>query len=436
MDSGGIYWSVTLACVLLTTFFSLISKSLFRISWIRLEEAFESKGHKGRMEYTRKHLPQMLATSNLLRMLSMISFVLCVAWHQLHPVDNGVDVSVSNFHALLYTFLYCAGILSLFFVAIPHILATYWGDSVVAFTFTLMKILSIIFRPMIWVMYWGEPLMRKLAGVDDEDVQDRIDEMQEELLSVVEEHEKEGVVDEEERDMIESVLEFRATTAGEIMTPRTAISGIDIQTSFDEIVSEVIESGYSRYPVYEETVDNIVGMLYAKDLLPLLQIDHNEVKVKDLLRETFFVPETKTLRDLLHDFKDRKIHIAVVLDEYGGTAGLVSFEDILEELVGEIEDEHEQPHEEFVLKVDENIYNVDARSEIYNLVNDYDFKLPEDDDYETLGGFVFSQLGHIPLVGEEFVYGNMKFTVIDAEKRKINTVRVTILGESQTQENK
>ncbi|MBN2064712.1 MAG: HlyC/CorC family transporter [Sedimentisphaerales bacterium] len=433
MDSpGGLYWTITVTCVLFTTYFSLISKSLLRVSWVRLEEAFEKKGRQGHLSYVRKNMPQFMAVSNLLRMLFMLSFVLCIAWHQLHLVSE----EFTNLDALSRSFFYCALVLSLFFVAIPHILATYWGDSVVAVSFPLVKILSILFRPIIWAMYWGEPLMRKLAGVDDEDHQDRLDEMQEELLSVVEEREKEGVVDEEERDMIESVLEFRATTAGEIMTPRTAICGLDIQSSFDEIVGTVIESGYSRYPVYENTIDNIVGLLYAKDLLQFLRTEQRTGDIKNILRETFFVPETKTLRDLLHDFKERKIHIAAVLDEYGGTAGLVSFEDILEELVGEIEDEHEQPRAEFVLKIDENIYNADARTEIYELVNEYDMKLPEDEDYETLGGFVFSQLGHIPLIGEEFVYGNMKFTVIDAEKRKINTIRITILSESEMQESR
>ena len=176
-------------------------------------------------------------------------------------------------------------------------------------------------------------------------------------------------------------------------------------------------------------------MLYAKDLLNYLKEDDRPTGIQDILRETFFVPETKTLRDLLHDFKDRKVHVAVVLDEYGGTAGLVSFEDILEELVGEIEDEHEQPRADLVKKIDDFNYEVDARTEIYDLTDEYDLKLPEDEDYETLGGFVFSQLGHIPLIGESFEYSGMKFTVIDAEKRKINSLRITILTENDNKEN-
>ncbi len=430
-EPGSLYWILTICFIIFTAYFSIISKSLLRISWNRLEDGFEARGHLEHLDYVRKNMAILLATSNLLRMLALLSFVLCIAWRQFQAVSEDYTLIT----ALLHTFAMCAIVLSVFFVTIPHILATYWSIWILVTGFSLLKTMSIIFRPLIWLLYWGEPLMRKLAGVEDDDSPTRIEERQEELLSVVEEREKEGVVDGEERDMIESVLEFRATTAGEIMTPRTDISGIEISIGFDTVVTTVIESGHSRYPVYEENIDNIIGMLYSKDLLNYLKEDTRPEGVADILRETFFVPETKNLRDLLHDFKERKVHVAVVLDEYGGTAGLVSFEDILEELVGEIEDEHEQPRADLIKKIDEFNFDIDARAEIYELIDDYQLKLPEDEDYETLGGFVFSQLGHIPLVGESFEYGNMKFTVADAEKRKINLLRVSILTENSTQEN-
>ncbi len=429
-DPGSLYWLLTVICVFFTMYCSIISKSLLRISWIRLEDAFESKGHPERLEYIRKNMPVMLAGSNLLRMLSLLSFVLCVIWRQFQFISQEYTLA----HALMHSFIISAIVLSVFFVTIPHIIATYWGASILVSSFSLVKIVSIVLRPVIWLLYWGEPLVRKLAGMDDEKSPNRIEERQEELLSVFEEGEKEGIVDEEERYMIESVLEFRATTSGEIMTPRTEIKGLDISMPFSGIVESVLAAGHSRYPVYEENIDNIIGMLYAKDLLQFLCENNKPEDVKDILREAFFVPETKTLRDLLHDFKEKKVHVAVVLDEYGGTAGLVSFEDILEELVGEIQDEHEQPMADMIRQVDERTFKVDARTEIYDLIDEYELKLPEDEDYETLGGFVFSQLGHIPVVGEAFDYANMRFTVIDAEKRKINMLRIELLTEQDIQE--
>ena len=167
-------------------------------------------------------------------------------------------------------------------------------------------------------------------------------------------------------------------------------------------------------------------MLYAKDLLR--DINHpGDAEIRNRLRQPYFVPESKSLRDLLHDFQNQKVHVAVVLDEYGGTAGVVTFEDILEELVGEIIDEHEPPQSEPIKRIDENTIEVDARYEIDELNDQFNLTVPEDADYETVGGFAFAQLGYIPNVGESFEYENMRFTVIDAHQRKINRLRVVIL---------
>ena len=147
-----------------TAYFSIISKSLLRISWNRLEDAFESKGHPERLDYVRKNMPLMLVSSNLLRLMALLSFVLCITWRQFQLIAE--EYTLIN--ALLHSFAICAIILSVFFVTIPHILATYWGDWMLVSSFTQVRLVSIVFRPLIWVLYWGEPLMRKLAGMEDE----------------------------------------------------------------------------------------------------------------------------------------------------------------------------------------------------------------------------------------------------------------------------
>ncbi|KPK77069.1 MAG: hypothetical protein AMJ79_04530 [Phycisphaerae bacterium SM23_30] len=278
-----------------------------------------------------------------------------------------------------------------------------------------------------------DPLFRSLGGAPAEPPEERLEEKQEELLSAVQEGQKKGVVDEREREMIESVLEFRGTTAGEIMTPRTDIITIKADAQLSEVIEIIVTEGHSRYPVYENSIDNIIGMLYAKDLLSDLNNPHNSHGIRHRLRQPFFVPKNKTLRDLLGCFQNQKIHIAVVLDEYGGTAGVVTIEDILEELVGEIIDEYEPPEPEPLLRINERTIEVDARYEIDKLNYECRLNLPEDEDYESVGGFVVGKLGHIPPAGFTFAHQNLQITILDAGPRKIKRLRIVI---ASSEENK
>jgi magnesium and cobalt exporter, CNNM family len=337
---------------------------------------------------------------------------------------------------LLAAFAISVFILNIFSVAIPHAWAKYAGTGLLVHCYPVLRFLEWAGWPLTTVFAWIDPLVKRLAGISEDQANSRLDEKQEELLNVVEEREKEGVVDEEEREMIASVLEFRDTTAGEIMTPRTEVSGIEADTSLSEAVEIVILEGHSRYPVYKETIDNISGMLYAKDLLKELNRPEGSGDISHYLRKPFFVPESKKLRSLLHNFQNQKVHVAVVLDEYGGTAGLVTIEDILEELVGEIVDEYEPPQPEPIKKIDEYTIEVDARYEVDELNDELDISIPEDEDYETIGGFIFAKLGHIPMTGETFEHENLQFTVIDAGERKINRLRIVITPPNEEPQDK
>jgi CBS domain containing-hemolysin-like protein len=262
----------------------------------------------------------------------------------------------------------------------------------------------------------------RLAGVSQTPPDQ--EERQEELLSVVEQGIIEGVVDKEEMEMIENVLELSDSTADEIMTPRTDLIAINVKESLEGVLETISAAGHSRIPVYEDNIDNIVGLVYAKDLLAEIGKDLSGFKLTDKIRDAYFVPETKPLRDLLHEFQKKKLHIAVVLDEYGGTAGIVTIEDILEELVGEIVDEYEQTPQQEFNKIDETTVEIDARMHIDDLNEEFDTSLPEEEDYDTAGGFVFSHLGYIPKTGETFEYEGMKFTITAAETRRINRIKI------------
>ena len=190
------------------------------------------------------------------------------------------------------------------------------------------------------------------------------------------------------------------------------------------ILETVIQAGHSRIPVYEENIDKIVGLIYAKDLLDQIGKSAGDFSISHKIRNAYFVPETKPLRALLHEFQNQKLHLAVVLDEYGGTAGIVTIEDILEELVGEIVDEYEERPPEPIKKLNETTIEADARTYIDDLNDQFEMNLPEDEDYDTLGGFVFSHLGSIPKTGETFEYEDVKFTITAAEARRIKRVRI------------
>ena len=423
-DPGSLCWIIAIVAFLMTIFFSFLKDSLITISWPRLEDALEESDQVNVLDYIRAKLNKFIATAKLLSLLFRLIFTISIVILVISPFKNE---SFMGFQELMLVFVICYIAFSISHIALPQMLAGCWGTGIIVFSLPALKILEIILSPIIFILFCCETVLKKMAGITDEYTAERIEKKQEELLSYVEEGEKAGYVDEEQRDMIESVLEFQGTTAGEIMTPRTEMSSINLELGLTDITEFIINAGHSRYPVFIDNIDNITGMLYAKDLLRYIGDVDRPDTIEPILREAFFVPETKPLGDLLHDFKEKKIHVAIVLDEYGGTAGLVSFEDILEEIVGEIEDEHEHPRSEPVKVIDEKTYEVDARTEIYVLNDQYNLKLPEDEDYETLGGFAFSQLGHIPFIGETFNYNGYSFTIIDSERRKINRLRIEII---------
>lgn len=241
---------------------------------------------------------------------------------------------------------------------------------------------------------------------------------EEEIHLILAAGEKEGVIEEEEREMITSIFEFGDTVAREVMTPRPDISAVELNQPVEEIIRMVLESGHSRIPIYEGNLDNIVGVIYAKDLLkPGLK-----VVVRDILRPAIFVPETKKVSDLLHEMQSARTHLAMIVDEYGMTSGLVTLEDLIEEIVGEIHDEFER-EEKKIVKADGNTFIVDAGLTISDANDLLKLELPEK-EYDTLAGFVFGQLGKVPSVGDVLRYENLMISVERIHRRRITRVKI------------
>jgi putative hemolysin len=224
--------------------------------------------------------------------------------------------------------------------------------------------------------------------------------------------------------MISSIFTFGDTLVKEIMVPRTDVSMVDVETPIDELIDFIKASGYTRYPVYRESRDEIIGFLYAKDLLRFLSEDKRQFNLQSILRDPYFVPENKEISALLKEFQKNKIHAAVVVDEYGGTAGLVTLEDILEEIVGEIQDEYDEESPLFT-RISPNIIIADAKLPI-DKINELleTTLLPENGDFETLGGFIYDHTGRIPEVNEAFEFKNFKFTVVEVEGQRLKKIRI------------
>jgi putative hemolysin len=252
----------------------------------------------------------------------------------------------------------------------------------------------------------------------------------EELRLIVERGGDEGVLEAEEEQMIHAVIELGERRVHEVMVPRIDIVGMEVTVDLETAVDRIIEGGHSRLPVWEGSVDQVLGILYAKDLLPFLKAASGErPSVRALLRAPVFVPESITIDDLLHEFQRRKVHLAIVLDEYGGTAGLVTIEDLLEEIVGEIQDEYDE-EEEMVVRLDDDRVRFDGRAsvdEIGDAWDDLDLEdLMEDrEEYDTIGGLVFHRIGGVPRPGDVVRLEGVTITVESTDGRRVSKVLVT-----------
>jgi len=260
--------------------------------------------------------------------------------------------------------------------------------------------------------------------------------MYNELSNLAEIGAEKGTLEEGEHEIINGLVNFRTVLARESMTPRVDIVAIPSDADYSQVLKIITEAGYSRYPLFQENLDDIIGIIYAKDLLPFLSDDNLQktLSLKNLARKALFIPETKKINELLHLFQESKLHIGIVVDEYGGTSGLISLEDVLEEIVGEIRDEYDQEENELI-KIDDHKYVVLGKMKIdeLNELFEADFS-SENDEYDTVGGFIFSHSGNIPKDGYSFVKNGCKFIVKDVINKRINKVLVEKLENDSAEE--
>ncbi len=424
------FWIAILAFAL-SGFFATLQMSLRTASRAKTKRFAAARGLEARVDDLLERRQDYTVAAAVLRLCLSITGVAAMIVWALAPA--GAEPGDVRWGAVLSAAGISAALVYLLVSVVPLSVAEHLGDPLIVRASPLLKALRAVLMPLVALARLADEIVRRLAGareLTDEE------ELEEEIRSVVSERSEDGSLDETGRDMIEAVVGFHSTTVEEIMTPRTEIEGIEMTDDLNAVRDFIATAGHSRIPVYLGNLDQIAGLLYAKDLLRFLGGDASGFKLREVLREARFVPETKRLDELLTEFQRDKVHLAIVLDEYGGTAGLVTIEDVLEEIVGEIYDEYEPETDtppEIRIIPEERAAVVAARAHVDDVNDELETlgaELPEHEDYETVGGYVVTSFGHIPVAGESFRHNGFIVTVLDAEPTRVGQVRIELTDDA------
>jgi putative hemolysin len=395
--------------------------------WAVLFAAFRETGNAGVRRLTEKK-PQAKAVLeswahrwNLLRTtlrFCLTLFEIAAIYCAFHAFDFPLAIEWIGL-MLIMTPLYL-----IFIRVIPFVLAESYADRLSLFFLPMVIAATRLLSPVVWPIYAMERglLARALSSADDDDSPTP----EEEIMTLVDEADSEEL-EEEEREIIRSVFEFGETVVREIMTPRVDIEGLRAGSTVAECVEKVQSSTHSRFPVYDETIDNLEGVVHVKDLLRLFARGEESRPVADIVKKLSAVPETMPINDLLRQMREQHFHMALVVDEYGGTAGIVCMEDIIEELIGEIRDEYDLAEKEIQKRPDGSIL-VKASLAVADLNEELDLKIPESEEYDSIGGYVLNELGTIPPAGTQVAAPGLEITVQNATPRRIHTLLLRPAG--------
>lgn len=430
---GIAFWTVLAAC-LVSCYASACMLAVKSYQRAKLADRLENAGVPERLAFFDDHGDRLQLLAGAVCVIADLSVLLAVL--RVLDVHAASASPVIHYGAALFI---AVVLVAIWGVAIPSSIARHSSEWLLQLSYQPLRWMHRLLAPVAHALYLFDPIVRRISGADARPEPENA--ASQDVLNVVQGHAIDGAVDPAQKQMIEAVFDLPTTTAGQIMTPRTEVQAIPANSTLEQVKAALLRHGHSRIPVYDSTIDNIVGILYAKDLLPLVapadpgppgpdNATGAPFDLRKYLRDTLMVPESKSVRELLAEFKARKVHIAIVLDEYGGTAGLLTIEDIIEELVGEIHDEFEPTSDAPAFKrIDEHTIDADARVLVHDLNGELGLNIPENEDFDTLGGFVFTTLGHIPESGESFEFNDARFVVTDAARTKVKRVRIELAHE-------
>jgi CBS domain containing-hemolysin-like protein len=417
----GAYIVLTIVAVLAASFAAVSASAFASLSTSKLEDLCRKRNQLSLFDrILERKRPAALAAESLRVVFSVLAVVGLALWLASSWETAFTPVLLDAVWLLAFIILLWAAL-----IWIPTAVADVWAESIVFRTWPLWNALAVVHAPALALIHLLERGMRWLAG-NREPATDE-EELAEEIRSIVTEGHREGVIEEEAREMIESVIELSEVTVAQIMTPRTYMVSLKVDTPWDQVVKFVIDSQHTRIPVYGKTRDEIVGILHIKDMLVELARPSARRPLAEIVRKPFFVPESKKVDELLPEFQRSRNHMAIVLDEFGGVSGVVTIEDAIEQIVGEIADEYDEALVDGIKVHNETSAEVLARVPIHELNERLGISLPEDQDFDTVGGLIFHELGRIPATGEDLTIGDARFRILDASRRRIDRVAIEIL---------
>ena len=320
--------------------------------------------------------------------------------------------------AILFEVLIVSVVILIFGEIFPKIIALHNSENFAELFRLPVKILLFLFTPFVYV----SKIITKIPNLLRMN-KEKIFDSEEELKILTEIGEKEGTLQEEESEIIQSIFDFKDKHVREIMKPRVDMVAIESDSSIDDVMDLISNKQFSKIPVYKENIDKIVGIIYAKDLLPYLMGSRPNIAIVKLARNPFFVPETKEINDLMEDFKNKKMNIAIAVDEWGGTSGLITLEDIVEEVLGEIQDPYDTD-QSLIFKQKDGSMIIDAKITIYDLEEEIEIEFPEDREYDTLAGFILHAAGNIPKVEDQINHDQYKMVVKSIDGNRIDKIHL------------
>lgn len=416
MENDLSYWIVLVGCLILSAFFSAAETALTTVPESFIRQAIDEKRvfalpFKLWLLRPNRVLTTIIIGNNLVNTLAA---VVATIYAQI-LFDHYVISIATGFVTIA---------LLIFGEITPKTFARHNARHIVAWLLYFIYPIYFLLFPAVWVLsHFAVYLVHTLGGHTK-----RVGPMatEEDIAYLIRVSHEEGVFKPEQGLMLQSVIAFRDTSAREIMVPRTDLFSLPKEASFDEVLSQVTQHGYTRWPVYSEDIDHVIGIFYVKDLINFQMHGGKNFSLTSHLRKTIFIPESMKLDSVLREFQRKKVHLAVVVDEYGGTAGIVTLEDILEEIVGDIRDEYDKEEEEqTVKKIGVDHYIADGRTNISDVQKRCGISLPDDEAYETLGGFIISVFGKIPRKNAEYVHDDWRMRVIEVEEKRVVKVELT-----------
>jgi len=409
--------------ILLAAFFSGLEGALLYLTDLKIKK-LESSGVKGMGVILKlRENPQKLHISILICArffiicsASMASYIALIEFEKLQ-ISHFISIS------LIVSTCIITFIVLMFVEIIPKSFFIKRSENIVFRIAGFIKFITILFYPVYIIIAFLRKLIAKDYFMFEKPVL-----TEDEIKSMIEDSRNYNSIDEEEKELIHNVLDLDKTEAKEIMTPRVDMFCLDLNNKISDVIDEIIEKGFSRIPVFEKRVDRIKGIVFIKDIMAQLVKGKNDIKLKDIMKPVIYVPENKMINSILTRFKKEKVHLAMVVDEYGGIEGLVTIEDVLEELVGEIYDETDEP-EKLIKKTDNNSVQVLGKVNIEDINEELDLNLEESEAYETISGFILFKLGKIPAEEEELIIDKVKMKVKKVIDNRIKEIEITKMNQ-------